>query len=252
MRDCGLTKTTRNGLGMVCRNAVRLLRKLPGGNWLLGWTDPLHIANRCLRQSLQKSANFAKGWLLDLGCGGLPYRDIFHHVERYIGLDLPANDLADVHGDGMALPVRDEVFHTVLCNQVLEHVPEPSMLMAEMVRVLRPGGVLLLTTPQTWGLHRKPNDFYRYTEYGLRYLAEKRGLEVVEVIPTCGLSATLAQRIADTVVYTEPNRRSPWLELSLSLLMAPVLMTGYGFDKLFGKRGDPLDHVLIARKPDDS
>jgi SAM-dependent methyltransferase len=252
MRDCELTETEMSDLGPVHRSAVRVLRKLPGGKWLLDWTDPLHVANRCLRQSLQKSASFAKGWLLDLGCGGLPYRDIYHHVERYIGLDLPPNDLADVHGDGMMLPVADQVFHTVLCNQVLEHVPEPSMLLAEITRVLRPGGVLLLTTPQTWGLHRQPNDFYRYTEYGLRYLAEKSGLDVVEVIPTCGLSATLAQRIVDTVVYPEPNRRPPWLELSLSLLMAPVLMTGYGFDKLFGKRGDPLDHVLIARRPDDS
>jgi SAM-dependent methyltransferase len=217
----------------------------------LDWTDPLHVANRCLSRSLQKNANFATGWLLDLGCGGLPYRDIFDDVERYIGLDLPANDFADVHGDGMALPVRDGVFHTVLCNQVLEHVPEPSKLVAEMARVLKPGGVLLLTTPQTWGLHRTPNDFYRYTEYGLRYLAEKSGLEVLEVIPTCGLSATMAQRIADTVVYPEPNRRPPWLELSLSILMAPLLMTGYGLDKLFGKRGDPLDHELIARRPDD-
>jgi SAM-dependent methyltransferase len=177
---------------------------------------------------------------------------MFNNVDRYIGVDLPPNSQADVYGDAMALPVQDGVFHTVLCNQVLEHVTEPSKLMAEVARVLRPGGVVLLTTPQTWGLHLEPHDFYRYTEYGLRYLAEKSGLEVVEVIPTCGLSATLAQRIADTVVYTEPNRRPPWLELSLSLLMAPVLMTGYGFDKLFGKRGDPLDHVLIARRPDDS
>jgi SAM-dependent methyltransferase len=204
----------RRGLVRVYQITGAIVRRLPGGIWLLGWTDPLHVARRCLRQELKKRVHYARGW--------------------------------------MALPVQDGVFHTVLCNQVLEHVTEPSKLMAEVARVLRPGGVVLLTTPQTWGLHLEPHDFYRYTEYGLRYLAEKSGLEVVEVIPTCGLSATLAQRIADTVVYTEPNRRPPWLELSLSLLMAPVLMTGYGFDKLFGKRGDPLDHVLIARRPDDS
>ena len=242
----------RRGLVRIYQITGAIVRRLPGGIWLLGWTDPLHVARRCLRQELTKRVHYARGWLLDLGCGPQPYRDMFNNVDRYIGVDLPPNSQADVYGDAMALPVQDGVFHTVLCNQVLEHVPEPSKLMAEVARVLRPGGVVLLTTPQTWGLHLEPHDFYRYTEYGLRYLAEKSGLEVVEVIPTCGLSATLAQRIADTVVYTEPNRRPPWLELSLSLLMAPVLMTGYGFDKLFGKRGDPLDHVLIARRPDDS
>jgi SAM-dependent methyltransferase len=229
-----------------------VINRLPGGSWLLGWTDPLHVARRLLQKAVQERAHYARGWLLDLGCGEQPYRDMFTHVDRYIGVDLPPNSQADVYGDAMALPVQGGVFHTVLCNQVLEHVTEPSKLMAEVARVLRPGGIVLLTTPQTWGLHLEPHDFYRYTEYGLRYLAEKSGLDVTEVIPTCGLSATMAQRIADTVVYTEPNRRPPWLELSLSLLMAPVLMTGYALDKLFGKRGDPLDHVLIARRPDDS
>jgi len=242
----------KRGLVRVYQITGAIVRRLPGGMWLLGWTDPLHVARRCLRQELKKRVHYARGWLLDLGCGPQPYRDMFNHVDRYIGVDLPPNSQADVYGDAMALPVQDRVFHTVLCNQVLEHVTEPSKLMAEVARVLRPGGFLFLSTPQTWGLHLEPDDFYRYTEYGLRYLAEKSGLEVMEVIPTCGLWATLAQRIADTVVYTEPNRRPPLLELSLSLLVAPVLMTGYGFDKLFGKRGDPLDHVLIARRPDDS
>jgi len=154
----------------------------------------------------------------------------------------------------VALPFKDAVFDTVLCNEVLEHVPEPARLMAEVARVLKPGGVLLLTTPQTWGLHMEPYDFYRYTKYGLRYLAEKSGLEVIEVAPTCGLWATLAQRFADTVIYTYAVGRSRWVVEILSLLLAPVLMVGYGLDKLFGKQGDALDNVMIARRrrPDDS
>ena len=124
--------------------------------------------------------------------------------------------------------------------------------MAEAARVLKAGGVLLLTTPQTWGLHLEPHDFYRYTRYGLRYLAEKSGLEVIEVMPTCGLWATLAQRLADTVIYTYAVGRSRWVIELLSLLLAPLLMMGYGADRLFGKRGDTLDHVMVVRKPDDS
>ena len=242
----------RRGLVTVYQNTGAIVRKLPGGIWLLGWTDPLHVARRCLRRELKKRAHYARGWLLDLGCGPQPYRDIFNHVDFFIGLDLPPNSKADVHGDAMALPIHNGVFHTVLCNQVLEHVAEPSKLMAEVARVLRPGGTVLLSTPQTWGLHLEPHDFYRYTEYGLRYLAEKSGLEVLEVIPTCGLSATMAQRIADSVVYPHAQERPQWLQKVLSLLLAPVLMVGYGLDVLFGKRGDPLDHVLIARRPDDS
>lgn len=242
----------RRALSWTYRRARAVMRRLPGGTWLLGWTDPLHIARRLLRQAVQERAHYAQGWLLDLGCGGQPYRAVFNRVERYIGLDLPPNGRADVYGDGMTLPFRDAAFDTVLCNEVLEHVPEPTRLMVEAVRVLKPCGAFILTTPQTWGLHLEPYDFYRYTKYGLRYLAEKSGLEIIEVTPTCGLWATMAQRLADTVIYTYAVGRSRWVIEILSLLLAPVLMMGYSLDKLFGKRGDTLDHVMVARKLDGS
>jgi SAM-dependent methyltransferase len=225
-----------------------MIRRLPGGPWFLAWRDPHNLAYQLLRQAVQERAHYAHGWFLDLGCGKQPYRDLFKHVERYIGLDIPPNGQVDIYGDSMMLPFRDEIFDTVLCNQVLEHVPEPAKLMAEAARTLRPGGVLILTTPQTWGLHLEPHDFYRYTKYGLRYLAEKSGLQVVEVIPTCGLWATLVQRLADTVIFTYAVGRPQWLIKGLSLLLIPVLISGYGLDRLFGKRGDPLDHVMVARK----
>lgn len=242
----------RRILGWIYQRARGAMHLLPGGAWLLGWTDPLHVARRLLRQAVQERAHYAQGWLLDLGCGGQVYRDVFNHVERYIGLDLPPNGRVDVYGDGMVLPFRDTAFDTVLCNEVLEHVPEPSRFMAEVARVIKPGGILLLTTPQTWGLHLEPHDFYRYTRYGLRYLAEKNGFEVIEVTPTCGLWATLAQRLADTVIHTYHMRSSRALIEILSVLLVPVLMIGYGLDRLFGKRGDTLDHVMVARKPNGS
>lgn len=242
----------RRALGWTYLQARAAMRRVPGRAWLVGWTDPLQIAMRLLRRAVQERAHYAWGWLLDLGCGEQPHRDLFSHVEHYIGLDLPASGPADVYGDGMALPFQDAVFNMVLCSQVLEHVPEPSGLMAEVARVLKPGGTLLLTAPQTWGLHMEPHDFYRYTKYGLCYLTEKNGLRVIEVTPTCGLWATLVQRLVDTLTHTYAVRRSQWVIQLLSLLLAPILMVGYGLDKLFGKQGDTLDYVLVARKPDGS
>ncbi len=46
-----------------------------------------------------------------------------------------------------------------------------------MARVLKPGGQLILTTVQCWEIHQHPNDFFRYTRYGLTYLFDKAGLE---------------------------------------------------------------------------
>jgi SAM-dependent methyltransferase len=234
------------------RAARRVLYQVPGASSILPWTDPLHIARRLLYQAMQNQAHYARGRLLDLGCGIQPYRDLFQHVDWYVGLDFPSiiEGKVDVYGDGQALPFRETAFDTVLCNEVLEHIPEPWILLSESARVLKPGGFLLLTTPQTWGPHLEPHDFYRSTKNGLRYLAERNGLEVIEVTPTCGLWATLAQRLADTVIYTYAVGCSRWVIKLLSLLLAPLLMVGYGLDRLFGKRGDTLDHVMVARKPD--
>ena len=72
----------------------------------------------------------------------------------------------------------------------------PEDVFAQAYRVLKSGGFLVLTTPQTWGLHGAPHDYYRYTEYGLRYLAERAGFDVVRIEPTCGIWATVGQRLS--------------------------------------------------------
>ena len=236
----------------IYQRGKKLIGKLPGGSGLLAWTDPLHIARLLLQKAIEERAGFVRGAVLDLGCGAVPYRHLFAQADRYIGLDLPPNQEADVLGTALCLPFRDSIFDAVLCSEVLEHVPEPADLLRQVYRVLKPGGVLLLTTPQTWGPHLEPFDFYRYTKHGLRYLAEKSNFHVVEIVPTCGMWATVAQRISDTVVFQYAEGRSQWLIEFLSLLLSPVLMTGYGLDKLFGKRGDTLDHILLAEKPDGS
>ncbi len=210
--------------------------------------NPLWVARRFLRHEVARQAHLARGWMLDVGCGGQPYRKLFD-VERYIATDLPPTRGVDLHSDALRLPFADESFDTVLCNQVLEHVPDPRKLMSEVRRVLMPGGVLLLTTPQVWGLHHEPYDFFRYTPYGLRSLSEQGGLTVVHVGPTCGLWATLAQRMADTVVHLYARRLPRSVIFLLGLALWPILALAYVVDRVVGKRGDTLDNVLVARKP---
>lgn len=198
---------------------------------------------------MEVRAPYAHGQLLDIGCGFRPYRHVFQQVESYIGIDLPGSGIIDVYASALELPFRSNSFDTVLCNEVLEHVPEPATLLHEASRVLRPGGVLLLTTPQTWGLHHEPYDFFRYTPYGLEYLASKSGLIVVEVTPTSGLWGTWAQRLSDTILFTYLLGKPYVIRLLARLLLAPVLWFNYTLDKAFGKRGDTLDNILVARKP---
>lgn len=132
-----------------------------------------------------------RGLIVDLGCGTRPYeQDILHHAERYIGVDW-TNTLhglrADVAADlSKPLPFGDGVADCVLAFEVLEHVPEPGQLLEEGMRLLAPGGILMLSVPFQWWVHEEPWDYYRYTRYGLAHLLGKAGFERVCIKPTSG------------------------------------------------------------------
>jgi SAM-dependent methyltransferase len=92
-----------------------------------------------------------------------------------VGVDVAARAMPDVVGSVLALPIRTESVDSVICTEVLEHVREPGTGLAEINRVLRPGGLLYLTVPQSWGLHHEPEDYFRFTCYGVEYLLDRHG-----------------------------------------------------------------------------
>jgi SAM-dependent methyltransferase len=215
------------------------------------WFSPLRSANSHLRHCLRLNARYIRGRLLDVGCGSKPYADLFA-VDWYIGIEVPpaGQGAVDVYASGLSMPFGDCVFDTVLSTEVLEHVPEPGLLIREAYRVLRPGGCLVLTTPQTWGLHHVPFDFYRFTPFGLEYLAVKNGFRVIGIYPTTGFWVTFTQRFCDVVFYTDgvPNfsgLTQQFIKIPLALIQA----SGILLDKIFGKRGDTLDNLMVAQRP---
>src|SRR5262249_19670327 len=138
LQDCSKVNLSRIGW-RVYNRFTRFIRSLPGGAWLADWTDPLHIARRSLRLAIQQCAKYGRGLVLDIGCGGRPYKQFFTAAERYIGLDLPENPEADVRGDALQLPFQESLFDVVFCSEVLEHVREPARLLQEANRVLKAG-----------------------------------------------------------------------------------------------------------------
>jgi ubiquinone/menaquinone biosynthesis C-methylase UbiE len=89
--------------------------------------------------------------VLDAGSGRAPYRDLFAHA-RYETADFLAVESKkyaqqDYVCDLAEIPVDDARFDHVLLTQVLEHIPEPAKVLAELHRVLKPGGALWLTAP---------------------------------------------------------------------------------------------------------
>jgi SAM-dependent methyltransferase len=134
--------------------------------------------------------------VLDAGAGRAPYRDLFAHA-RYETADFLAVKgkkyvAPDYVCDLVEIPVEDARFDHVLLTQVLEHIPEPPRVVAELHRVLKPGGTLWLTAPLFYAEHERPYDFFRYTQFGLRRLLESAGFEVQELDWMEGYLGTLS------------------------------------------------------------
>jgi dolichol-phosphate mannosyltransferase len=92
------------------------------------------------------------GKTLDIGCGSSV---ILQSINDVVGLDILHNklrymrryDVPLVRASIFALPIRDESFDCVVCSQVIEHIPYDEVIFTELRRVLRPGGLLILGTP---------------------------------------------------------------------------------------------------------
>src|SRR3546814_1646938 len=85
----------------------------------------------------------------------------------------------------------------VLSNQVLEHVDSPQGYLEEARRLMKPDGVLLLSTHGYWFYHPTPNDYWRWTSAGLRKTMEASGFEIVEFTGIMGLISSGLQLFQD-------------------------------------------------------
>lgn len=159
----------------------------------------LYINERLYREAIEHLAGDLHGLVIDVGCGQAPYRPLLTGATKYVGIDTGHDRLADVVGDAQRLPVASDAAESILCTEVLEHVRDPDAVVREIFRILKPGGALLLTAPMSWNLHYEPNDFRRYTCYGLWQLLESHGFEIVETRRIGGLFSLVGSRLVDGI-----------------------------------------------------
>lgn len=152
---------------------------------------PVHF--QPLEQELMPVRQYLKGHMLNAGCGNRDIDGYFGEigVEKVTNYDISSSIPNAITGPLESMPFVDEQFDSILCNAVLEHVAPVDAILRELIRVLRPGGFLVLAVPFLQPLHECPGDFRRYTEQGLASLGESAGMKTVTVLPVHSMTQTL-------------------------------------------------------------
>jgi SAM-dependent methyltransferase len=149
-----------------------------------GVAFPSYLTRRRLLESIREYAPQLKGRLMDFGCGSKPYRSLFS-VDEYIGLDFEnpghphINEQIDVFYNGKQIPFENGTFDAVFSSEVFEHVFNLEDAVKEINRVMKPGASILATCPFAICEHEVPNDFARYSSFGIRDIFERNGFEVI-------------------------------------------------------------------------
>lgn len=194
--------------------------------------------------------------VLDVGAGECPHRRFFAHT-RYVTLDRGIGDARwdysriDAFGDAVALPFPHGTFDALVNVALLEHLKEPGQAMAEFARVLRPGGQLILSTVQCWEMHQKPNDFFRFTRYGLEYLFGQAGFQPEQLEALGGYFWLLGFRLINVLSFFQRGWR--W---AIFVLLAPIFgfllpFLLYYLDPLDRSRDFTLGYFCRCRKSGD-
>lgn len=175
----------------------------------------LYIVRSSIVNSLRKQLPEMKGKLLDVGSGYGPYKELFlskeSKVEKYISLDLEDQrsyqNKPDLTWDGITMPLENNSIGTVVATEVLEHCPDPVLMLKEVNRVLEPGGKLFFSVPFFWMLHEVPHDEFRYTPFSLERFAKEAGFKNLKLYALGGWNASLVQMFANWVYYGDETYR---------------------------------------------
>lgn len=198
-------------------------------NFLIHWIIQNNLSKIVLK--------YIHGDLIDIGCGSKPYKNILvGHISKHIGVDhedtLHDKSNIDLLGTAYEIPCEAEAFDSALCTAVLEHLEEPELALRECYRVLKPQGIAIYSVPFIWHLHEEPRDFYRFSKYGLKYLFEKVGFEIIELNALSGFWITFGQLLVYNL-YRLNKGPLRWLHVvdGIGLVMQAIAYILDRFDK---------------------
>ncbi len=193
---------------------------------------------------------------MDFGCGTKPYKELFN-FQYYVGLDIQhpkinyITEKADIIYDGKTLPFRDNSFDSIFTSEVIEHIFEIDYALAELSRVLKKSSFILMTLPFVMQEHEIPHDFARYTSFGIRYLLEKHGFEIVHMEKTTNYIETIIQMWNIFLSEHVFPKNKIMRYLMTLMFISPFNILGIISGAIFPKQGALYhNNLVVVKKPD--
>lgn len=232
---------------------------------------PVLFALRCavdvqlatIARPLRRALRSVRGAVLDVGAGMSPWRDWLAEGVQYQGIDvgtasefgMGASRADLIYYDGSVMPLAAARFDAVLCIEVLEHAADPSLLLSEIARVLRPQGRLILTVPWSARRHHVPHDYHRFTRERLRAMLAGAGFADIAIAERGNDIGAIANKLivlSLRLALPRPLWHLAW-SWPLLALVAPVaagfLVAAHASMALgLGSPEDPLGYFVQATR----
>lgn len=217
--------------------------------------NPYFIIRHGLYHAISQVAPLVSGDVLDFGCGSKPYQSLFINSTSYTGLDLLSakndyiNSEADVYYDGTIIPFTDDKFDSLVSFEVIDDLMETNEIFREFHRVLKPNGVVLITSPFGWEEHDMPNDYARYTEFGIRHLLESHNFQIIQHIKSTNHFLAVSQIFLAYLYLHVFTKKLKINKLAQILFIFPLTLMAICIDiimpKSFSFYGN---NIILARK----
>jgi SAM-dependent methyltransferase len=185
-----------------------------------------------LDEDLTRVYTSLQGVVLDLGGEWLQRRGTFRPPRgrqdlHWICLNIDREVAPDIIADIASVPVGNHCVDVVLCTEVLEHVPQPEVVLRESGRILKPNGLLILSVPFLYRIHADPYDYQRLTAYQLKRYLSTAGFENVNIKAQGYYFTVLADMVRGGVAQLRPA----FLRWGIAAGMLPLLWLCLYLDK---------------------
>lgn len=203
-----------------------------------------------LLKLVEKNAHLVTGKVLDVGCGPVArYRHLFDCTE-YVKMDTEQDENVDVVGIAEAIPFPDGSFDSIVCTEVVQDVFEIIKAFSEFSRVLKKGGVLMVSSASIAKSDHAPGDYWRFTRHSFRKLSEDVGLRV-EVLDQKGAFWSAMAQLWISYWILKLKVYGKWYERPFAVcasVLGKIAIWLDGFEKGTTRTSFTNGYLMIARK----